>query len=171
MRTLEDDLWIYFGYPNEYWRKKCAACREKVLKLKTPVPECIDCWKVEIWSQSSWFQGAETGVHSGGADGLTHLYLLAFELAARYGVSFVAKISKYPIQVVRTGEPPGQYPDVKTDCLLMIYATSVQEREHIRQDICRVLGLDPAAAINIPVRRGCWLYDPILGPWQTWELR
>ena len=55
MRTVEDDLWIYFGYPNEFWRNKCTVCREKVGTLKVPVPECIDCWKVEIWSQSPWF--------------------------------------------------------------------------------------------------------------------
>jgi hypothetical protein len=209
MRTVEDDLWIYFGYPNEFWRNKCTVCREKVGTLKVPVPECIDCWKVEIWSQSPWFVedmvSAGYGSGDGGADsygtnhngrlpqpgggscidghlgeswhpgslsgGQDRLYWLAFELAARYGSAFVAKVSKHPLQVVRTGEPLAQYPCSPTDNLLMIYATSVKEREQIRQAVCHALGLDASAAADIPVRRGCWLYDPILGPWQSWEKR
>lgn len=166
MRTLEDDLWLYFGYPNEHWRNRCAVCRGKVGELRSPVPECIDCWKVEVWSRSPWLVEC-VGEAEDAPDRLTRL---AFELATRFGGGFVAKMSKYPIQVVRTGEPSDQYPQSETDNLLMIYATSVGERDKIRRAVCEVLGLDLSTAENIPVRRGCWLYDPILGPWQTWKL-
>ncbi len=141
MRTLEDDLWIYFGHPNEYWRNKCSRCREKVRRLKVPVLECLACWKVEIWSGSPWFleamgQPAHEMHQADGLQscGLERLCSLAFKLALQGGADFIAKISKHPIQVVRTGEPSSQ-----------------------------------EASGNIPVRRGCWLYDPILGPWQAWE--
>ncbi len=205
MRTLEDDLWVYFGHPNEYWRNKCFACREKALELKIPVPECINCWKIEVWSQSPWFLDANTSpgitcdpydayhyeplfrphisrphtglltarnpVCPGGrlTNGLDRMYLLAFKLAARTGAGFVAKISKHPLQVVSTGEPLSQYPDAGVDFLLMIYASLIKERDEIRQAICTVLGIDVLAAGTIPVRRGCWLYDHILGPWQDWH--
>lgn len=176
MRTLEDDLWIYFGHPNEYWRNKCSRCREKVRRLKVPVLECLACWKVEIWSGSPWFleamgQPAHEMHQADGLQscGLERLCSLAFKLALQGGADLIAKISKHPIQVVRTGEPSSQYPEAKTDHLLMIYASSVEERESIRLKICSVLGFASEASGNIPVRRGCWLYDPILGPWQAWE--
>ncbi|MGI6621018.1 MAG: hypothetical protein ACOX35_06200 [Bacillota bacterium] len=206
MRTLEDELWVYFGCPNRYWRDKCAACREKVGRFKGPVAECIDCWKVEIWGQSPWLLDAmgshdsprgsahhgrcknhrhlpqragsacieellgESLYPEGMPVGLGVLHRLALQLALRQGYAFVAKLSKHPLHVVRTGEPLTQYPEQETDNLLMIYASSVPERDEIRQAVCHILGLELRRAADIPVRRGCWVYDPILGPWQTWKV-
>ena len=51
---------------------------------------------------------------------------------------------------------------------LMAYASTIREREGLRQAICRQLAMNPLKAEDIPVRRGCWLYDDILGPWQGW---
>ena len=61
--------------------------------------------------------------------GLGVLHRLALQLALRQGYAFVAKLSKHPLHVVRTGEPLTQYPEQETDNLLMIYASSVPERD------------------------------------------
>lgn len=168
MRTLEDAVWTYFGYPNEHWTDKCSNCRKKVIEEKLPaslVPECINCWKIEIWSQSPWLmQFGLSSTDPGFLFGLACKLALALDT----GGSFVAKLSKYPIQVVRSGEPLNQYPKAATDRLLMVYASSISERDELLQAICRALGISHLLGPNIPVRRGCWLYDGFLGPWQEW---
>lgn len=199
LRTLEDEVWVYFGSPSDYWQDKCTKCRGKLLGQKVPVyevHECINCWKIEVWRQSPWFQKAidSLGVaKSSSADfhgesissdffelydfggslhffskGPDYLFGLACKLAIQSDGNFVAKLSKYPIQVVPSGEPPNQYPDILADRLLMVYASSIRERNELRLAICGVLAINPLLAEIIPVRRGCWLYDDILGPWQKW---
>ena len=187
MKTIEDDVWVYYGYPNEYWRQKCKTCRHKVLDSKRPQPECINCWKVEIWSESPWLLEAEASTQPFG-DGafaficgflsgldaeenmerLKRVHGLAFRLYLQLGARLVAKVSKYPIQLVRTGEPLIQYPNSKKDFLFMIYASSIRERDELRRAVCRILHVDPSVIGTIPVRRGCWVYENILGPWQKW---
>ncbi len=204
LRTVEDAVWTYFGYPSKFWQDKCSNCREKILQRSMPVsevPECLNCWKIEVWSQSPWFlesvsrldptwafenvldympsyrcepSHGDSNNHSDFSSSLIpldtsdSLFGLACNLAMHSGELFVAKLARYPIQVVRSGEPGNQYPNVVTDRLLMAYASTIREREGLRQAICRQLAMNPLKAEDIPVRRGCWLYDDILGPWQGW---
>ncbi len=187
MRTLEDDLWVYFGHPNEYWRTKCLGCRRKVGVLNHPVEECINCWKIEVWSKSPWFSKAAdsfTGKMppqvlslSYGSDvascrlfqGLQVVFSLMYGLWEIFGGDFVAKVSKQAIKVIRSGKPEEQYPDSDVDFLLMIYASSIKERDALRKAVCDVLGKKDEEMHNIPVRRGCWFYDDVLGPWENWH--
>jgi len=205
LRTLEDEVWIHFGSPSDYWQDKCTKCREKLLARKVSVHEvheCINCWKIEVWNQSPWFQkaivafgvdkpsgsdcytrvdyyGESASSSLSGLDDLggfgrsfesepDYLFGLALKLAFQITGNFVAKISKHPIQVIPSGEPLNQYPNIRVDRLLMVYASSIRERDHLRRAICTALAINPLLAGIIPVRRGCWLYDDILGPWQKW---
>jgi len=81
------------------------------------------------------------------------------------GREVVAKASRAPILVVRTGVPVEAYPkpEIETDYLLLLYARSIDERDALRRDAEQVLG-----AAGLPIRRGCWRYDGVLGPWETW---
>lgn len=98
----------------------------------------------------------------------------------------VAKASRAPIQVVSTGVPREGYGVMAdevgagrecsqgvtsfapVDDLLVLYAKSISERELLRDLVRDALGLSAGAAELIPVRRGCWRFDRILGPWQEW---
>lgn len=162
----EDGVWRHYGV-SQWWVEKCRSCREKVMAWKIPVQECVDCWKVEIWEHSSFAKTCDDKTPFG-------LPLLESFIEAMYliGESPVAKITLGPIQVVRTGLPADSYPPAVIDRLLILYASSIEERNHLVSLSHKVssefLGGDRAASVSIPTRRGCWRYDPLLGPWQGW---
>ena len=87
--------------------------------------------------------------------------------------------------VVRTGLPLDAYPEGPTAYLLMLYAKDISEREALRDGAesylfslsCDLTGRrEPTSSLasgfsrskRLPVRRGCWRFDDILGPWQSW---
>lgn len=80
----------------------------------------------------------------------------------------MAKVSRDETPVVRSGVPFDGYPTEDNDYLLMIYARNIRERDDLTGLVALVAGLDCARASLLPVRRGCWLYDSFLGPWQAW---
>ncbi len=158
LRTCEDEVWTQFcSGTTADWSLRCAACREGVLGTGRPVELCVNCWKVELWGCSPLLSEPMDGYA---------LCDLAEALAV--GEGCLVKVSKGPIPVVRSGVPVGGYPETGSDHLLMAYAESIGERDAVRAALCSILGSDPESASQIPVRRGCWIYDDILGPWGDW---
>lgn len=163
MRVTEDGVWQYYNCPDPFWSAKCRACREKVAALRAPVEECIDCWKVEIWRRTP-------------VD-----FALVIDSLLISGLQVIAKASRAPILVVRSGIPASAYPPDTTDYLLMLYATRIAERDLLLRGAQEALGIArdrepecppppdvPSEPPLFPIRRGCWRYDDVLGPWQTW---
>jgi hypothetical protein len=155
IKIVEGSVWRYYNCPDPHWEKKCSACRQKLSTERAVCAECVNCWKVEIWKHGKAFGNVDF-------DGLME----RVHLAADFPV--VAKASRAPIQVVRTGVPGTGYPDPAMDDLLVLYARSIAEREDLRRLVQASLGLSCEAAGLIPVRRGCWRFDEVLGPWQSW---
>ncbi len=154
----EDEVWVQFGTADAPdWLSKCAECREAVSSWRSPIAPCVNCWKVEVWGSSEilhrvmdWFELGE----------------VAETVARQTGA--VIKVSKEPIPVIRSGVPEEGYPKADLDYLLMGYAESIPERDALRQSLSVALSVNPAKADRIPVRRGCWFYDEMLGPWTKW---
>lgn len=156
IQIVEGAVWRYYNCPDPYWAQKCSSCRQKLSAKAAPCEECVNCWKVEVWKHGKAFDGADFD-------------LLMDRLHLTAGFSVIAKASRAPIQVVRTGVPAAGYPDTETDDLLVLYARSIDERETLRKLLQVALGISPGAAKLIPVRRGCWRFDRLLGPWQSWH--
>lgn len=158
-RITEDAVWRYYNCPDPFWSAKCKSCRGKIVFLGIPVEECLNCWKIEAWSPD-----------------MERLDSLIDGLAAR-GVDVVAKASRAPILVVKTGIPLEAYPPEEVDYLLILYARDIAERDALRREAEAVLSgqeeRDAEGPVRtrgpiLPIRRGCWKYDQTLGPWQTW---
>lgn len=174
MRLTEDAVWRYYNCPDPFWSAKCRACRERIDSHGVPVEECLNCWKVEMWS-------ADPGAFDRVIDGLLVR-----------GIPVIAKASRAPILVVRSGIPLTAYPPEQVDYLLILYARDIAERDLLRLEAEAVLLESAAPEFNppesarigsaktesmpaarttersLPIRRGCWKYDDILGPWQAW---
>lgn len=132
------------------------------MKLKKPVIECINCWKIELWSKSIVLTGKfDKEVFRNPLERI-------MEDQRLLGCMLIAKASINPVIVVRSGIPFDSYPDGETDYLLMFYTTTISERDKLRDLLCQVIGIGQDMAERIPVRRGCWMYDDILGLWTTW---
>ena len=174
MKILEDGVWRYYNCPDRFWSEKCQSCRAKVAAGRAPVQECIDCWKVEIWAEP--LEG-NPGPH----DEFTGLV----DFVTESGYRVVAKASRAPILVVRTGMPRDAYPESPTAYLLMLYAKDISERDALRDAAESCLSSlssdftgrgEPMSCLaagflrtkRLPVRRGCWRFDDVLGPWQSW---
>ena len=172
----EDGVWRYYGSDSN-WTEKCWLCREKVLSLRKPVKECVDCWKVEVWEQGGFaktcslkrksFLNLPLGDYSVNNNVPVPETLMEVMYLLEDGL--LAKITMGPIQVVRTGLP-AEYPSVAIDRLLLLYANSIGERDRLLGSLKKAAALLCGEEVNfsLPVRRGCWRYDPILGPWQEW---
>lgn len=169
MKIAEDSVWRYYNCPDPKWSSKCRACREKVTSTRMPVQECVDCWKVEMWKRGTAFLGYGALDFDGLMDGIELLVEAGDRIALQVTSPVVAKAARAPIQVVRTGIPLIGYPSLAVDDLLVLYAQSIAERESLRDLVRDVLGLSDEAAALVPIRRGCWRFDPILGPWQGWH--
>lgn len=154
---LEDEVWRYYGDTVSVWGPKCGRCRDFVLCEHKPSQEAMSCWKVEVWARGA-FMAQYPGIRD--LDGI------AEDLVREHNV--VAKVSLRKIRVERTGLPLSGYPTSELDRLLVAYAQTCVERNALRRGLCALLGLDVALGKDIPVRRGCWLYDDILGPWVEW---
>ena len=150
MRIIEDAVWRYYNCPDPFWSAKCRSCREKIAALGVPVEECLNCWKVEIWSSCQ-------SVRDAVIDGLIVK-----------GIPVIAKASRAPIFVVRSGVPVGAYTSETVNYLLILYARDIAERDLLRREAEAVLSESIAPEHFLPVRRGCWKYDDALGPWQAW---
>lgn len=196
LRTVEDPVWVYYRCPNEYWAKRCATCRESARDTKKPGPLCINCWKIEVWSSSPLLatlaetcsppvtlldsihspdpkpreRQNQTHADSKNLQALEYLMLRTFSLAEEisWADRLVAKISKVPIQVVRTGVPEDSYPACETDYLLMFYAEKISQRDFLQHVLQRIINTPGNPCTLFPVRRGCWIYDDMLRPWKTW---
>ncbi len=157
VQVTEDEVWRHYGDASLKWEPKCARCRVFVDKNKRPGPEALSCWKVEVWAGGSFYAESEAKMN---------LDELAEELIRR--TLTVAKVSKMDMPVARTGLPNHGYPQENLDRLLMAYAHTPCERDSVRSALCAILEVKAEKAAEIPVRRGCWAYDHILGPWITW---
>jgi hypothetical protein len=155
IRIVEDPVWRYYNCPDAQWAEKCSSCRRKLAAEPVACAHCANCWKLEIWKHGKAFGHVDF-------DRLMDGVNLASD------VPVIAKASRAPIQVVRTGMPETGYPDSAVDDLLVLYAQSIRERESLRGLVQVSLGLSAEAANLIPVRRGCWRFDAVLGPWQSW---
>lgn len=158
MLVSEDEVWIQYGTTDAPdWPSRCVECREAVSSRKRPIAQCINCWKVEVWGSSKWLPRQMDWFDLG-------------EVAETivWQADALIKVSKSPIHVVRTGIPRDGYPGTDSDYLLMAYAGKISEREELRNSLCVALDMPPDKARQIPVRRGCWLYDEVLGPWAKW---
>lgn len=165
MRIVEDGVWRYYNCPDPVWRVKCRACREKVETILAPVRECLDCWKIEVWSRSPAVAGCR-GVED--LPGFPPAFDFLVDSLLVRGIPVIAKASRAPILVVRSGIPGSAYPQEVVDHLLVIYAASISERDFLRREAEEALGSRYRSHRVLPVRRGCWKYDEILGPWQAW---
>ncbi|MBE3520114.1 MAG: hypothetical protein IMW97_07410 [Firmicutes bacterium] len=156
VRFLEDAVWRYFGYPNALWAEKCAVCRAMVARTRKPGRECVDCWHVELWEHGPVMQRV-----SGCYPTFDEACLNLIEELQRRGVFSFAKVSREPVRVVNTGEPPDGHPMIITDRVLILYATSLEERDSVRKAVAEwanAEGVEPF----IPVRRGCWGLEDLL---------
>ncbi len=155
--VVEDEVWRYYGDASTVWGPKCSRCRDYVIREGRPAEETLACWKVEVWGRGvlAKFLGPIT------------LEGMAENLALEH--SAISKVSKSEIRVERTGIPESGYPSCDIDRLLMLYAETPSQRDAMRRALCDILGLDARFSETIPVRRGCWLYDDILGPWTAWS--
>jgi hypothetical protein len=168
MKVVEDGVWRYFNCPDPRWSEKCRHCREKVAEAKTPVEECLNCWKVEVWSLGPAMRSFRA---QGGGDlpRFAEEQCFLVDALLTRGIPVIAKASRAPILVVRTGIPREAYPSEVTDYLLMLYASNIAERDRLRREAEDVLSqVDVPLGPSLPVRRGCWRYDDLLGPWETW---
>lgn len=152
---VEGPVWRYFNCPDPYWSEKCSVCRRKISETREPCPECVNCWKIEVWEHGKAYPRVDFD-------------RLMDELHLRAGFPIIAKASRGLIQVVRTGVPLEGYSGLPVDGLLLLYGRSIGEREVLRELVREVLGLSQGEAGLIPVRRGCWRFDSLLGPWQSW---
>ncbi|MGE5578464.1 MAG: hypothetical protein ACM3WU_00350 [Bacillota bacterium] len=134
----------------------------------------MNCWKVEVWSLGNAMQAFRSALaRAEGSDWPHEAPLTTFALEQDFligelmlrGHKAIAKASRAPILVVRTGVPLDGYPKpgIEIDYLLMLYAVSIEERDRLRRDAEQVLGI-----AGLPIRRGCWRFDDLLGPWETW---
>ncbi len=90
------------------------------------------------------------------------------EKLQRVGVFSFAKVSRGPIRVMKTGEPPDGYPSIGTDRVLVLYATSAEERDTLRKTVAEWANALTGERF-IPVRRGCWGLEDPLGDWRKWD--
>lgn len=168
MRITEDGVWRYYNCPDPVWSAKCRACREKVATFRAPAEECLNCWKVEIWSRCRALDDALAAVEDVRLPGCPSAFDAIVDSLVGRGIRVIAKASRAPILVVRSGVPAEAYPDGTLDYLLMLYAHTIPERDILVRETLGVLGVKPGDRYSLPVRRGCWRFDDALGPWQTW---
>lgn len=165
MRFFEDPVWTYFGYPNPLWAEKCAVCRVAVARTRKPAREAMGCWHLELWEHGPLMQSV-LGRYPTFDEACRNLV----EQLQNIGVFSCAKVSRGQIRIMKTGEPPDGYPSRGTDRLLILYATSVEARDTLRKTVAQWANALAGERL-IPVRRGCWGLEDLLGDWRTWDAR
>lgn len=163
MKTLEDAVWIYFGYPNPNWTRKCRSCLEEVRLTRTAGREALTCWHLEIWEHGPL--ATRTVRQYAGFDEAVRDLLTLLRRSAAFSC---AKISKGPVAVVNTGEPSRGYPALPVDRVLIVYARYAGERDELLSAIAGWAGHAPGDC-PVPVRRGCWRMEDYLGDWRAWS--
>lgn len=157
--TSENDYWVFFGYGTDWEPGRCDRCYRQLQSTLKPPPEAINCWKLEVFFSNCTDLAAVKG------------YFLD---EGRHDPALHGKWLKQKMEIPRdklTSLPDAGHPDpdVKRDGALLIYTTSIAERDARRAKILADLkarGLYRKDAISS--RRGCVNFDEIIGPWQAW---
>jgi len=165
MRMFEDAVWTYFGYPNAVWAERCTLCRGTASRTGKPCAETLSCWHLELWEHGKLMR-SRPGLYPTFQEACTAL----IEILQNLGLFSTAKLSRGNIKVIRTGEPADGYPSLGTDRLLILYALSERTRDAIKNEMTR-WAKAPGGECLIPVRRGCWGLEDMLGDWRKWNER
>lgn len=157
--TFENEYWLFFGYGIDWEPGRCDRCYRRLYSTHTPPPEAINCWKLEIFFSNCTDLEAvkQYFLDAGRKDPTLHGKWLKQELEIPGD-----KLTSIPAE----GHPD---PDVKTDGAILIYTTSIAERDARRAKILADLkarGLYKKDVVS--ARRGCVNFDEIIGPWTGW---
>ncbi|MFQ5855292.1 MAG: hypothetical protein ACE5LU_06580 [Anaerolineae bacterium] len=157
--TFENEFWVFFGYGIDWEPGRCDRCYRRLESTNAPPPEAIDCWKLEIFFSNCTDLEAvkQYFLDAGRKDPTLHGKWLKQEMEIPGD-----KLTSIPA----AGHPD---PDVKRDGAILIYTTSIAERDARRAKILADLkarGLYRKDAISS--RRGCVNFDEIIGPWTEW---
>jgi hypothetical protein len=155
----ENEHWVFFGYGTEWEPGRCVRCYQHLYATNEPPPEAINCWKLEIFFSNCTDLEAvkQYFLDEGRRDPTLHGKWLKQEMEIPR-----EKMTSLPA----AGHPD---PDIERDGAILIYTTSIAERDARRAKILSDLkarGLYQKGAISS--RRGCVNFDEIIGPWQEW---
>ena len=157
--TAENEHWVFFGYGTDWEPGRCDRCYRRLDSTHAPPPEAINCWKLEIFfSNCTDLEAVKRYfLDEGRKDPTLHGKWLKREM----------EIPRDKLISIPAAGPPE--PEVKTGGAILIYTTSIAERDARRARILADLkarGLYRKDAISS--RRGCVNFDEIIGPWQEW---
>ncbi|NPV71465.1 MAG: hypothetical protein HPY55_12600 [Firmicutes bacterium] len=136
----EGPVWIHFGY-GEGQERDCSSCSFEFSLTGEAPAATRDCWKVEVWLGDS-------------PRGEALLDVLMD--AAMRDRRLMGKVSVNPMPREATGG---------FDRVAFMYFTSREEAERFAE---RLSALLDAGDWRPAVRRGCWHFEPVAGPWETW---
>ena len=142
---LEGPIWNHFGY-GEGQERDCESCAAEFRRTGKAPAAATDCWKVEIWLGDAAID----------ATGRARLLDTLMD-AARRDMRLMGKVSAHPMP---KGDSGG------FDRVVLMYFMNREEAERFADWIA---ARAPAGGWRPTVRRGCWHYEPVAGPWQTWD--
>lgn len=157
--TAESEHWLFFGYGTDWEPGRCDHCYQRLYATLKPPAEAINCWKLELFFSNCTDLEAvkQYFLDAGHADPTLHGKWLKQEMEIPGD-----KLTSMPA----AGHPD---PDVRQDGVILIYTTSIAERDARRAKILADLkarGLYRKDAISS--RRGCVNFDELIGPWTAW---
>ncbi|MGE5484491.1 MAG: hypothetical protein ACM3X4_05705 [Ignavibacteriales bacterium] len=144
---VEGPVWRHFGY-GEGQERDCASCDAEFATTGRAPAATRDCWKLELWlgqlPDPDW------------------LVSMVLSEAAR-DRSLVGKYSVHPLPAGAQGE---------FDRVMFLYFKSREQMEAFSEHLVAAMekhGKLPSAGWRPPFRKGCWHFEPVAGPWQTWD--
>jgi len=157
--TFEDENWVYFGIGEGWEPNRCYICSRLIERYRAPNRYCINCWKLEIFFSNC------TDVKA------VKEYLLSESLRdLRLHGKWLKKKTTIPREVL-TSIPEEAHPDdeVEEDGVILIYTTSIKERDERIKKLLKDLGERGLyRKKSISYRRGCVSFDFIIGDWMSW---
>ena len=144
---VEGPLWCHFGY-GEGQERDCADCDSEFARTGRPPGATRDCWKVELWlgqvPDPDW--------------------LISNVLSeARRDRSLLGKYSLHPLPAAEQGA---------FDRVMFVYFKNRGQVEAFSERLIAIMakhGKMPSPGWKPSIRRGCWHFEPVAGPWQTWD--
>ncbi|MCR4398739.1 MAG: hypothetical protein NUV93_07235 [Firmicutes bacterium] len=144
---VEGPVWCHFGY-GEGLELDCASCERQFLETGRAPQGTRNCWKVQVWlgdvPDPEWLVSAL--VSAAGTDR-----------------SLLGKYSTGPIPA----DGPGRH-----DRALFLYFGDRASAEQFADRLVSMMereGKAPCPGWRPRVRKGCWHFDAVAGPWETWD--